>query len=195
LLFNRFYFNRNLTKDEVVATRAANELLLHIIKLFLYAGFGLLTSAALRYGILISLAAILASLCTKKVLAFINERLFQKTGYAAMVLSGVFMFSGAITHMNNKDNLAVNFYPINNGQQATIQWRQSHFVLELEYDEGFEMEWTVPFAELPAATQQIVKQKLGNNKSFLVEEVIGFRKRYYELYVKTPQGIIKYNIP
>ena len=34
LLFNRFYLRYGLTKEEIVATRAANEIFLHFILLF-----------------------------------------------------------------------------------------------------------------------------------------------------------------
>lgn len=36
LLFNRFYFKMGLNKEEIIATRAANELCLHFIKLIIY---------------------------------------------------------------------------------------------------------------------------------------------------------------
>ena len=49
LLFNRFYLRYGLQKEEIVATRAANEVLLHVVKLALYSSFGLLTGKALTF--------------------------------------------------------------------------------------------------------------------------------------------------
>ena len=43
LLFNRFYLRYDLTKEEIVATRAANEIILHLVKITLYFLFGLIT--------------------------------------------------------------------------------------------------------------------------------------------------------
>jgi uncharacterized membrane protein YfcA len=44
LLFNRFYLRYGLTKEEIVATRAANEIFLHSIKLIIYLILGLYSS-------------------------------------------------------------------------------------------------------------------------------------------------------
>jgi len=41
LLFNRFYLRYGLSKEEIVATRAANEIFLHSIKLIIYLLLGL----------------------------------------------------------------------------------------------------------------------------------------------------------
>jgi hypothetical protein len=41
LLFNRFYLRYRLTKEEIVATRAASEIFLHLIKLVSYILLGL----------------------------------------------------------------------------------------------------------------------------------------------------------
>ena len=43
LLFNKFYLTCGMSKKEIIATRATNQPLLHIIKLVLYSLFGLMT--------------------------------------------------------------------------------------------------------------------------------------------------------
>jgi hypothetical protein len=50
VLFNRFYIRLRMQKAEIVATRAANELLLHALKIALYASFGLLTTRSMMAG-------------------------------------------------------------------------------------------------------------------------------------------------
>lgn len=40
VIFNRAYYRMGLSKDEIVATRAMNEVLLHVLKIGLYAIFG-----------------------------------------------------------------------------------------------------------------------------------------------------------
>ena len=52
-LFNRFYLRYGLTKEEIVATRAANEIFLHSIKLIIYLILGLYSSSALWLGLTI----------------------------------------------------------------------------------------------------------------------------------------------
>ncbi len=47
LLFNRFYLKYGLTKEEIIATRAANEIILHLIKLVIYIILGLYSKNAL----------------------------------------------------------------------------------------------------------------------------------------------------
>lgn len=61
LLFNRFYLTYGLSKEEIIATRAANELLLHVIKIVLYGIFGLLSAQAMGAGMTLSIAAIVSA--------------------------------------------------------------------------------------------------------------------------------------
>ena len=61
LIFNRFYLGYGLGKEQIIATRAANEIVLHIIKMVLYGLFGLLSPVAFGYGLLIGAAALLAT--------------------------------------------------------------------------------------------------------------------------------------
>ncbi|MGJ3628556.1 TSUP family transporter [Sphingomonas sp. MMS24-JH45] len=93
VVFNRAYYRMGLTKDEIVATRATNEVLLHLLKIALYAAFGLLPRSALIAGALVASAAVLASLASRRVLSLMQESLFRRAGLFAMVVSGVAMFS------------------------------------------------------------------------------------------------------
>ena len=93
LLFNRFYLRYGMSKDEIVATRAANEMLLHLIKLGLYASFGLLTSKVISTGVVIAVASLLSSWFMKQGLKKISELFFRRIGYASMVVSGVVMLT------------------------------------------------------------------------------------------------------
>ncbi|WP_062105859.1 sulfite exporter TauE/SafE family protein [Gluconobacter albidus] len=51
LLFNRFYHRLGLNKQEIVATRAANDVLLHLVKVVLYVSYGMLDRATLTAGV------------------------------------------------------------------------------------------------------------------------------------------------
>ena len=90
LLFNRFYLRYGLTKEEIVATRAANEIFLHSIKLIIYLILGLYSSSALWLGLTIAIASIISSYTVKFILPYISEFLFRKIGYGAIVVSGIF---------------------------------------------------------------------------------------------------------
>ncbi len=83
LIFNKFYLSYGLSKEEIIATRAANELLLHLIKIILYSLFGLLTSEAIKIGCLVAAAAILSGWSIKWILPFISLSSFKKIGYWA----------------------------------------------------------------------------------------------------------------
>jgi len=91
LLFNGIYFRYGLSREKMVATRAANEVLLHAVKLALYLHAGLFSSQSLRLGITVALAGAVSSLLARHALKGISERLFRKIGYATMVLSGFVM--------------------------------------------------------------------------------------------------------
>lgn len=89
LLFNRFYLKYGLTKEEIIATRAANEIILHLIKLIIYIILGLYSKNALLLGITIAVASVVSAYTVKYILPFMSDFLFRKIGYGAMVISGV----------------------------------------------------------------------------------------------------------
>nr|WP_262483889.1 TSUP family transporter [Chryseobacterium sp. ERMR1:04] len=78
LLFNRFYLRFGLKKEEIVATRAANEVFLHLIKLIIYISLGLYSNTALWLGLTIAAATIISSYTVKYILPYLSEFLFKK---------------------------------------------------------------------------------------------------------------------
>ena len=81
LLFNRFYLTYGLSKEQIVATRAANEVILHLIKLALYFSFGLMTSKVIALGIVVAFAGFLSSWFMKWGLKKISDIFFSKSGF------------------------------------------------------------------------------------------------------------------
>jgi uncharacterized membrane protein YfcA len=81
LLFNRFYLRYGMDKEEIVATRAANEMILHLIKLSLYVSFGLLPGKVIITGIAIASAGLFSSWFMKWGLSSISELFFRRIGY------------------------------------------------------------------------------------------------------------------
>ena len=195
LLFNRFYLRYGLSKEEIVATRAANELLLHLIKLGLYASFGLLTAKVVGFGILIAVAAVLSSVLVKRVLPYFSENLFQKVGYTAMVVSGMAMFLNASANLINQNNMQLSYKQEEEGLETKMQWRQRTFEVDFEFEDGaFEVEYEIKLEDLPVSIQAQVKQLSLEADKVELEEVYGINKHYYEVYVYKNSKLSKYDI-
>jgi uncharacterized membrane protein YfcA len=182
LLFNRFYLRYGLSKEQIVATRAANEILLHIVKLVLYAFFGLLTGKVIVIGITIAVAGIVSSWVMKRGLRFISDGLFRKVGYAAMVVSGIAMLGQSISAVFVQNNASITWTPIASGVESKLQWQNSNLAIEFEYNEGFEYEQEINLADLPGEKQAYVLDQKDNSDRIVVEEVFGIGSHSYEAY-------------
>ncbi len=90
-VMNPFYLNYGLVKEQMIATKSLNVLVIHIAKLVAYASFGVLTTEHLQYGLVIGLGAIPANLLGQVVLRRMNDRLFRQLVIAMMTLSGAWM--------------------------------------------------------------------------------------------------------
>lgn len=176
LLFNRFYLRYGLSKEEIVATRAANEIFLHLIKLIVYLLLGLYSKTALWLGIAIAVGAIVSSISIKYILPYISEFAFRKIGYSAMVLSGLVLLISTSKYIIEQDKLNINI----GMNEATIKWRQSNLELEYSLDDGLEVErpidnnelteeLKIKYKELSAAYDKIILEKvfkLGESPSY-----------------------------
>lgn len=182
LLFNKFYFRYGLSRDEVIATRAANELLLHVIKLILYFGLGLLTGPAWQAGAVVAVGALLATAGTKRLLRYLPEDAFRRIGYAAMVLSGGFMLFTAAQELRSTENLRASTAFIGSDLEITGWWRSRSLTLELEMDESPAIEQQITLRDLPLILQATVDRMQRNQRIVKVEEVWKFDEHYYELY-------------
>ncbi len=194
LLFNRFYLRYGLSKEEIVATRAANELLLHVLKLCLYISFGLLTVKVLSYGLLIAVAAVLSSWIVKRVLPYISEQVFQRVGYSAMVISGIMMVSNASINLANENKADISYVVNSKGSETKMQWAKSTMEVEFEYSEGFELEYPVKLADLPLEKQNKAKELANGADKLLLEEVYGINKHFYEAYIYKNGKLTKQDI-
>ncbi|TDE13245.1 MULTISPECIES: sulfite exporter TauE/SafE family protein [Dyadobacter] len=194
LLFNRFYLRSGLSKEQIVATRAANEILLHIIKLALYASFGLLTIKAIGFGALIAVAALGSSWIMKWLLPKISPSFFKRIGYAAMVISGLSLFGGAASRLVQDNGAGISLTPVSGGIETQLQWRQGYFALEFQYDEGIEFENKIGMNELPIEKQIIARKLIRGADKFILEEVFGISKHYYEVYIIRKGKLEKFDI-
>ncbi|BAP31643.1 uncharacterized protein CHSO_2606 [Chryseobacterium sp. StRB126] len=148
LLFNRFYLKFGLKKEEIVATRAANEVFLHLIKLIIYISLGLYSNTALWLGIAIAVAAIVSSYTVKYILPHLSENLFKKIGYSAMVISGITLMTSTSGKIIQQDQVVINSSSTAHKKVYTMTWRDTRVALEYKAKEGIEIEKSVHPEEL-----------------------------------------------
>lgn len=194
LLFNRFYLTYGLTKEQIIATRAANELLLHILKIILYALFGLLTARTLGMGLIVALAAIVSAQLLKYVVQFFTEKLYQRIGFIAMVASGVIMLinSGFTLYKDNSVQFAI--HRADDQLNTKIKWKETIISMEFAFDEGIEIERVIGFNDLPVHLQERASSLIKGRKLLMLEEVYKYKDHYHELYIDDAGTIIKYNL-
>ena len=90
-ILNPAYLSYGLEKESMVATRAANLTLTHIIKILAYTALGVLTPQLVGYGLIIGCAALPANWLGKKVLEKMSADQFQFAVVSFVGLSGVWM--------------------------------------------------------------------------------------------------------
>lgn len=198
LLFNGFYLRGGMSKNEIVATRAANEGLLHLFKLALYLALGLLSQKALSCGLCVAVAATLASWIMRRGLSLVPERLFQRLGYGAMVVSGFVLLGSAGQRLGRQHRVRLDYALVSQGLDTQVQWGESKMLaLELRLGEGLEVEQRVPFSHLPLHKQQQVTRRQGGSEArCLFDEVWTLTRHYHEVYQLDPAGRVteKYEI-
>jgi len=90
-VMNPLYLNYGLDKEKMIATKAANVLVVHIVKMITYGLLGAFTPTYLAYGILIGVAAIPANWLGKQVLEHISSAQFRQIVLTFVAMSGAFM--------------------------------------------------------------------------------------------------------
>lgn len=182
VLFNGLYLRYGLSKEEIIATRAANEICLHIVKLCLYVSFGLLTWQGLYIGALVAIAAVAATYLMKYVLPKISISVFSKIGYGAMVLSGIVLLNSAVISIEEAHDPDLHIDRVSKGYDATFGWDDLIYTVEFKYGEGFEFERIIPILQLDQQRQAYVHaQDVGSDK-LVIEKVYTLKKISYEAY-------------
>lgn len=90
-VMNPLYLNYGLEKEAMVATKAFNKAVLHLVKVLAYAAFGNLSGEYLTYGLAIGLGALPANWLGKQVLAKLSVQQFRQLVFAFVAVSGVAM--------------------------------------------------------------------------------------------------------
>lgn len=181
LLFNKFYLRYGLTKEEIVATRAANEIFLHFIKLIIYILLGLYSKAAIWLGITIAVSTVVSSFSVKYILPYLSEYMFRKIGYSAMVISGFILLVSTTKNIIRQDHIAI--YENSDNTETTIKWRQSDFVLEYTLKDGLEIERPIKADELPPVLKTKYDSLRITYDAIHLEKIFKYNeKNSYEFY-------------
>lgn len=132
LIFNGFYYRLGLRKEEIVATRAANDILLHIFKVVLYALYGLIDQATIKTGVVVAIAALASSWGMRLYLHHIPDYLFRQIGRGAAVVAGVAMVALAGRQILVQDRIVLYFNHTEKAVELAANWRQHKLSVEVE---------------------------------------------------------------
>ena len=190
LLFNKFYLRYGLKKEEIVATRAANEICLHLIKLIIYVVLGLFSKEAMWFGLAIAVGAVLSSYTVKYILPYISEYWFRKIGYGAMVVSGITLLYSTTNKIVDQDKISLSTTQNKENTEATIKWRQSDFILEFAFDDGLEIERPIQNVELPKDLKLKYDELTAIYPKIHLEKVFKIGDEAYEFYCYDQSGTL-----
>ncbi|GAA5087844.1 hypothetical protein GCM10023210_10950 [Chryseobacterium ginsengisoli] len=195
LLFNRFYLKFGLKKEEIVATRAANEIFLHLIKLIIYISIGLYSQTALWLGLTIAVATIVSSYTVKYILPYLSEFLFKKIGYGAMVVSGIILLVGTSQKVIQQDKISFSATHENSESVSKISWRNTDLIIEFAFDDGFEVERKIHPNELPDHLKEKYETLKDQYDKIHLEKVFTINKKpIYEFYCYKNGVLTKFEI-
>jgi uncharacterized protein len=187
LLFNRFYLRYGLTKEEIIATRAANEIILHLLKIILYFVFGLITIKVVSIGVIVAISAVIATWAMKWILPKLSEVSFRKIGYGAMVFSGFAMLFQSGSHLlfaNNENRIASTMPKEMTSKVLWDRWDNDNFAVESFYedDNGLEVEQIIPIKELSSNQKRLVFSEAKGTDKLIIEIVYSLGMHSYEAY-------------
>lgn len=195
LLLNKFYLNAGLSKERLIATRGANEILLHLVKLIFYYNLGLYSYFSLQLGILVSIGAVLSTYALRYVLPFVTENNFRLVGQYSMIASGLLLLVSSTRTIVEDRDPSVSLVKVVDGVEANINWGKGNNVLEIEYDDWPCVERKIEFKELPERLKSSILLLVKEANNFRLEEVFSVTGHYFELYVQNHKGhVFKYEI-
>lgn len=91
-LLNPLYINYGLVKEDLIGTKSAHLLVVHIVKIITYALCGAINPLFLSYGLLMGFAAFPGNWLGQKILTQISEQNFQKLLVSFVFLTSFFIF-------------------------------------------------------------------------------------------------------
>lgn len=91
-LLNPLYINYGLVKENLIGTKSAHLIVVHVVKIITYAIYGALNHTILVYGLLMGLAAFPGNWLGQKILTKISEHNFQKLLVSFVLLTSFLIF-------------------------------------------------------------------------------------------------------
>jgi uncharacterized membrane protein YfcA len=91
-LLNPLYINYGLVKEDLIGTKSAHLIVVHIVKIITYGVYGVLNPIYLGYGLLMGMAAFPGNWLGRKILTQISEQNFQKLLVSFVFLTSLFIF-------------------------------------------------------------------------------------------------------
>lgn len=132
LLFNGFYHRLGLRKEEIVATRAANDVLLHLVKVALYTFYGLIDQTTVAAGLSVAVAALVSSFVMKAWLHHIPDHLFRQIGHGAAGVAGIAMMGLASHQITLQNHVKLHFAQNTSQVEVALDWQQHQLTVEIE---------------------------------------------------------------
>ena len=90
-LLNLFYLHYGLEKGDMIGTKSAHVLVVHLVKIIAYSAFGVISLPMLGYGLLIGFGAFPGNWLGQKVLEQMEEKQFRQIAVAFVLLSGIML--------------------------------------------------------------------------------------------------------
>jgi uncharacterized protein len=90
-VLNPRYLNYGTVKEDMIATKSVNSMVMHIAKVGTYTAFGALTGRLFLYGLAAGAAAMSANWLGKRLLGELSDTRFRQFVIALMVISGLAM--------------------------------------------------------------------------------------------------------
>lgn len=91
-LLNPLYVNYGLVKEDLIGTKSAHLLVVHVVKIITYTIYGVFNHTILVYGLLMGLAAFPGNWLGQKILTQISEHNFQKLLVGFVFLTSFLIF-------------------------------------------------------------------------------------------------------
>lgn len=154
--FNRFYLRLNLQKSEIVATRAFNEVFLHLLKIVLYGMFGLLTDRSMMAGAIVAVAAIVASWTMRHLIHHVADHHFRHASTIAMVGAGAVMLGTAVPAVLTRHDAGFRFVNAVQEREMQAYWGLHAVAIAWNARSGFVLEKRLDPTSLKPRYQRIL---------------------------------------
>ena len=111
-----------------------------------------------------------------------------------MAVSGMILLFNTSASIIKSDHPSVHFMPIGNTLETQFAWRSSHIAIELEYDEGLELEQRISYQDLPERLYAAVDPLIKNADEVMYEKVNNLHGVYYEVYITENGQLNKHDL-